>query len=469
VVRFWNPRGESVVARARRTAALSPLKVGRVGLSWRQRAQRDRRTAGHGPVPEDAAWTPARLLAVNLALLCALAALVVLLSTLLERVTQQVFFIAFILLTLFLVRRGSRLRRRGLDRLGRSVTAWAGATGCLVVVAGALSVGYVSFVPELFVFSAGWLLLLGVWKDLPVLVTGAVVLVVPAVWGAFVWDRSVVGAVVVVVVAGVYARAGAVRSGLFSALVVSGVVLVVVAAHQLTHARGDNGFDGSDLLAVTILLTVLCAVAELESWHHDWMVYATRLRGITGVVAIGLAVLAEQSQPIRSWTAATPMSAVARLAVAGAVAMIVLWVATVVRPMRPGGRLKVAAWTLVTIIELGTQLHAFSVTVLRWVAVVALAVWGLRVLRGGLRRSRAWLVVGGFAVLVVAAVPIVVSWPALWPLVLFVLAVATATAAALRLPERAFGIQPPDVPPSAAGEPDLPTAGGSGVRSPAVG
>lgn len=469
MVRFWDPRGESAVARARRTAALSPLKVGRVGLIWRQRAQRDRR-APAAPAMDDASWTTARLFAVNLALLCALGALVVLLSNLLERVTQQVFFVVFILLTLFLVRRGSRLRRRGLDRLGRSVTAWAGVTGCLVVVAGALALGYVSFVPELIVLSAAWLLLLGVWKDLPLLVTAAVVLVVPAVWGAFVWDRTLVGVVLILVVAGVYARAGSVHSGLFCALVVSGVVLAVAVAHQLSHARGANGFDGSDLLAVTILLTVLCAVGELESWHHDWLVYAARLRSITGVFAIGLALLAEQLHWIRSWTEATPMSAYARLALAGAVAMVVLWVATIGRPMRAGGRLKVAAWTLVTIVELGTQLHAFSTTVLRWVAVVALGVWGLRVLRSGLRRSRPWPVVAGFAVLVGAALPVVVSWPALWPLVLLVIAVATVAAAALRRPPGyEFDIQPPAARSDEDGEPDLPVGGRSEVRSPVVG
>src|SRR5262249_46948737 len=158
------------------------------------------------------------------------------------------FFVIFALLTLFLIRRGSRLRRRGLGRLGRSITAWAGVTGSLVIVSGALSLQLAAFVPELIALSAGWLLVLGVWKDLPVLVTAAVVLVVPITWGAFVWNRPLVGALLILVAAAAYARAGTVHRGLFGALVVSAVVLTTATTHQLTHAPGVVRFDGSDLL-----------------------------------------------------------------------------------------------------------------------------------------------------------------------------------------------------------------------------
>ncbi len=432
VTRLWSPRTESAVSRARRTAALSSLRLGRAGLARRQRTQRERR-APTALVPADAAWTTARLLAANLAVACLLGAVIALVSSLVEHVTRQVFVVVFALLTLFLIRRGSRLRRRGFERLGRSVTGWAGLTGSLVVVSGALALQLTSFVPELLALSAGWLLVLGVWKDLPVLVTAAVVLVVPVVWGAFVWDRSLVGAVLIVVAAGAYARVGTVHRALFGALVVSGVVVVTATVHQLTHAKGADGFDGSDLLAVTIVATCLAASGEVESWHEDWAAYGSTIRSVTAVSGIALAALVDQAAWARSWVAATPPSALARVVVGGVIAMIILWVVVTNRPVRPGGRLKIATWTLATVVLLGALTHAFSLGAVRWIAVAALAVWGLRAVRSGLRRSRAWTVAGGFAVVLGATVPVVVSLPGLLPLVLLLGAVGVATASVVVL------------------------------------
>jgi len=249
------------------------------------------------------------------------------------------------------------------------------------------------------------------------------------VWGAFVWDRPLLGAFLIVVAAGAYARAGKVHPTLFGALVVSAVLLVSVTVHQLTHAAGVNRFDGADLLAVTIVLVCLAATGEVESWHQDWMVYGATIRSITAVSAIALAALADQPGLIRSWAEATPPSALARVVVAGAVAMIVLWVIVTNRPVRPGGRLRIATWTLATMLLLGALTHAFSLGAIRWVAVVALAAWGLQAMRGGLRRSHAWSVLGGFAVILGATLPVALAQPGLAPLLLLLLAVATATGA----------------------------------------
>jgi hypothetical protein len=375
---------------------------------------------------------------------CLLAAVIVGLSSLVERVTPQVFVVIFVLLTLSLIRRGSRLRRRGLERLGRSITGWAGLSGSLVVVSGALALQLTSFVPELLGLSAGWLLVLGVWKDLPVLVTAAVVLVVPVVWGAFVWDRSLAGAVLIVVAAGAYARAGTPHRALFGALVVSAVVVAVAAVHQLTHARGADAFDGADLLVVTIVVACLAASAELESWHEDWGGYSATLRSVTAVAAIALAALVGQASWIRSRVAATPPSALARVVVAGVITMIILWVTVTSRPVRPGGRLKIATWTLATVVLLGALTRAFSLDAVRWVAVAALAVWGLRAVRSGLRRSRPWPVAGGFAVVLGATVPVVVALPGLGPLVLllFGVGVATAVLVVFSRPDGALALEP---------------------------
>jgi len=418
------------VARARRAAALSSLRAGSAGLARRQHARRDRRAPLEpgALVAADAAWTTARVLAANLAVVCLLAAVLVLMSSLVEHVTPQVFVVVFALLTLFLIRRGSRLRRRGLARLGRSITGWAGVTGSLVVVSGALAVQLTSFVPELLALSAGWLLLLGVWKDLPVLVTAAVALVVPVVWGAFVWDRSLAGAVLVVVAAAAYARAGTVHRVLFAALVVSAVVLLTATVHQLTHARAANGFDGSDLLAVTIVVACLAACGQVESWQEDWAGYGSTLRSVTAVSAVALAALVAQAAWIASWVAATPPSALARVELAGVITMIILWAVLTNRPVRPGGRLKIATWTLATVVLLGALTHAFSLEAVRWLGVAALALWGLRAVRSGLRQSRPWPVAGGFAVLLGATIPAVVPPRGLAPLALLLTAVGLATA-----------------------------------------
>lgn len=433
--RLWSPHTESAVARARRTAALSSLRAGRSGLTRWQRGQRDRRAplAPGTLVATDLSWTTARVLAANLAVLCLLAAVIVLVSSLVEHVTPQVFVVIFALLTLSLIRRGSRLRRRGLPRLGRSITGWAGVTGSLVVVSGALAVQLTAFVPELLALAAGFLLLLGVWKDLPVLVTAAVVLVVPVVWGAFVWGRSLVGALLIVVAAAAYARAGTVHRALFGALVVSGVVLLTATVHQLTHARGANAFDGSDLLAVTIVVACLGACGELESWREDWVGYGSTLRSVAAVSAVALAALVAQAAWVGSWVAAPPPSALARVVLAGVITMIVLWVVVTNRPVRPGGRLRVATWTLAIVVLLGALTHVFSLDAVRWLGVVALALWGLRAVRGGLRRSRPWSVAGGFAVVLGATVPVVVSLPGLVPLVLLLVAVGLATAVVVLL------------------------------------
>jgi hypothetical protein len=409
---------------------LSSLRAGSAGLARWQRAQRDRRAplAPGTLVAADASWTTARVLAANLAVVCLLAAVVVLFSSLVEHVTPQLFTVLFALLTLFLIRRGGRLRRRGLQRLGRSITGWAGVTGALVVVSGALALQLTFFVPELLALAAGWLLLLGVWKDLPVLVTAAVVLVVPIVWGAFVWDRSLVGALLIVVAAAAYARAGTVHHALFGALVVSAVVLLTATVHQLTHARGANAFDGSDLLAVTIVVSCLAAAGEAESWHEDWVAYGSTVRSVAAVSAIALAALVAQAAWVDSWVAVTPQSALARVALAGVITLIVLWVVVTNRPVRPGGRLKIATWTLATVVLLGALTHAFSIGAVRWLGVVALALWGLRAVRSGLRRSRPWSVAGGFALVLGATVPVVVPLPGLAPLVLLLFAVGLATA-----------------------------------------
>jgi hypothetical protein len=411
-------------------AALSSLRAGSAGLARRQHAQRDRRAplAPGTLVAADASWTTARLLAANLAVVCLLAAVIVLVSSLVEHVTRQVFVVVFALLTLSLVRRGSRLRRRGLDRLGRSITGWAGVTGSLVVVSGALAIQLTSFVPELLALSAGWLLLLGVWKDLPVLVTAAVVLVVPVVWGAFVWDRSLVGVLLIVVAAAAYARAGTVHRVLFGALVVSSVVLLTATVHQLTHARTANGFDGSDLLAVTIVAVCLAVAGEVESWHEDWAAYGSTVRSVAAVSAVTLAAVVAQASWVGSLVAATPPSALARVVLAGVITMIVLWAIVTNRPVRPGGRLKIATWTLATVVLLGALTHAFSLGAVRWFGVAALALWGLRAVRSGLRQSRPWSVAGGFAVVLGATVPVVVPLRGLVPLVLLLFAVGLATA-----------------------------------------
>jgi hypothetical protein len=415
------------VSRARRTAALSAVRLGRAGLARRQRAQRERAEPA-ALLRVDASWTTARLLAANLAVVCLLAAVIVLLSSLVEHVTRQVFVVVFALVTLFLIRRGSRLRQRGSERLGRSITAWAGVTGSLVVVCAALALQLTSFVPELIALSAGWLLLLGVWKDLPVLVTAALVLVVPVVWGAFVWDRSLVGAVLIVVSAGAYARAGAVHRALFGVLIVSAVVVVVATVHQFTHPRTADGLDGSDLLAVTMVAACLAASGELESWREDWIAYGSTMRSVAAVSAIALAALVAQAGWVGSVVAATPPSALARVVVVGVVAMIVLWVTVARRPVRPGGRLKITMWTLATVVLLGALTRAFSPDVVRWLAVTVLAVWGFRAVRNGLRRSRSWSVTGGFAVVLAATVPVVVSLSSLLPLVLLLFAVGVGTA-----------------------------------------
>jgi hypothetical protein len=431
------------VSRARRTAALSAVRLGRAGLARRQRTQRERMEPA-AVVRADTSWTTARLLAANLAVVCLLGAVIVLVSSLVEHVTRQVFVVIFALMTLFLVRRGSRLRRRGYERLGRSITAWAGVTGSLVVVSGALALQLTSFVPDLVALSAGWLLLLGVWKNLPVLVTAAVVLVVPVVWGAFVWDRSLVGAVLIVVAAWAYARSGTVHRALFGVLVVSAVVVVAAAVHQLTHARAADGFDGSDLLAVTIVVACLAASGELESWREDWAAYGSTVRSVGAVSAIVLAALVAQAGWVGSLIVATPPSALARVVVAGVVAMIILWVVVTNRPVRPGGRLKIATWTIATVVLLGALTRAFSLDAVRWIAVAALAVWGLRAVHNGLRRSRPWSVAGGFAVVLGATVPVVVAQPGLLPLVLLLLAVgvATATVAVLSRPDGAAVLGP---------------------------
>jgi hypothetical protein len=349
-----------------------------------------------------------------------------------------VFVVIFALLTLFLIRRGSRLRRRGFERLGRSITAWAGLTGSLVVVSGVLALQLTSFVPELLALSAGWLLLLGVWKDLPVLVTAALAMVIPVVWGAFVWDRSLVGAVLIVVSAAAYARAGTIHRALFGVLVVSAVVVVAAAVHQLTHARAVDGFDGSDLLAVTIVVACVAASGELESWRADWTAYGATIRSVAAVSAIALAALVARAGLVDSWIAASPPPALARVVVVGVVAMIVLWVTVTRRPVRPGGRLKIATWTLATVVLLGALTRAFSLDGVRWLAVAALAVWGLRAVRNGLRRSRPWSVAGGFAVVLVATVPGVASLPGLLPLVVLFFAVGVVTAVVV-VPGRSDG------------------------------
>jgi hypothetical protein len=108
--------------------------------------------------------------------------------------------------------------------------------------------------------------------------------------------------------------------------------------------------------------------------------------------------------------------------------MIILWVVITNRPVRPGGRLKIAIWTLSTVVLLGAVTHAFSLDAVRWVAVAALAVWGLRAVRNGLRRSRPWSVAGGLAVVLGATAPVVVPLGGLLPLVLLLVAVGVATA-----------------------------------------
>jgi hypothetical protein len=132
---------------------------------------------------------------------------------------------------------------------------------------------------------------------------------------------------------------------------------------------------------------------------------------------------------IRSWADATPPSALARVVVAGAITMIVLWVIVTNRPVRPGGRLRIATWTIATMLLLGALTHAFSLGAIRWVAAVALAVWGLQAMRAGLRRSHPWSVLGGFAVVLGAALPMVLSRQGLVPVMLLLLVIATATGA----------------------------------------
>jgi hypothetical protein len=425
----WKPGRDSAVARARRTVSLSTVRAGLAGLS---RHQRSRGAVPPGP-PPDAAWNTARLLAANLAVLSALTAVVLVVAGVLPDVTRQVYFVIFILLTLFLLRRGARLRRRGLERLGRSLTAWAGVTGVLVVVAGALTVGLTRFLPELLAVSAGWLLVLGVWTDLAALVTAAVVLVVPVVWGAFVWDRSLVGAVLIVVAAGAYARSGTARPALFGAVVVAGVLVAAAAVHELVHPRGVLAFDGADLLAVVIILAALAAAGEVESWRADWLALGTVVRTVTTAAALVLAALAARPGAVEGWAETAPAAAIPRIVVAGVVVMIALWVTVLRRPVRPGGRLRIGAWTLAAVLLFGALSDAYSLDVVRWAAVAALAIWGLRAVRNGLRRSRAWSVAGGFAVLLGATLPIVAPQGGLVPVVLLLVAIAAAGAAVVML------------------------------------
>jgi hypothetical protein len=159
---------------------------------------------------------------------------------------------------------------------------------------------------------------------------------------------------------------------------------------------------------------------------------------VAAVSAIALAALVAQAGLVDSWIAATPPPALARVVVAGVVAMIVLWVTVTRRPVRPGGRLKIATWTVATVVLLGALTRAFSLDAVRWLAVAALAVWGFRAVRNGLRRSRPWSVAGGFAVVLIATVPGVVSLPGLLPLVVLFLAIGVVTVVVV-VPGRADG------------------------------
>lgn len=417
----WNPRSESPKSRARRTASLTLLRTGIAGLARLQRTRPGDSSAV--ALGRDAAWTTARILAANLVVLCVLGAVTTLVSDLLGHLTQQAFAVLFAVLSLVLIRRGSQLRRRGLERLGRSITAWAGFTGCLVVVSVVLALGLSQFVPELLAVAAGWLLVLGIWKDLAVLVTAAVAAVVPIAWGAFVWHRSLVGAVLILAAAGMFARTGTVYRRLFAALVASGLLVVMVSVHQLTHAYGA-AFDGSDLLALTVVLTCLVAASETESWRADWAVYAAIIRATASAAAILLAALAAVPGRVESWVASTPTAALARVMFAGILVMVAVWVSVSSRPVAPGGRLKVAAWSVVVMVLLGALIHAYSAAACRWLAIGALTVWGFHTVRSGLRRSRRWNVVAGFGVVFGATLPVVAPGYGLVPVALLLLAVA---------------------------------------------
>jgi uncharacterized membrane protein len=133
---------------------------------------------------------------------------------------------------------------------------------------------------------------------------------------------------------------------------------------------------------------------------------------------------------------------VARVAVAGIVVIIVVWSVVMSRPATPGGRLKIAAWTLAIVALLGTLVHAYDGRAVRWLAVGVLAIWGLRAIYNGLHRPQAWAVIGGFVVIFVAALPLVVPRQGLVPLALLLVAVAGAGTAVLMLSRPAESTAP---------------------------
>jgi hypothetical protein len=441
----WTPQREPAVARARRTAALSAARL------VKARFARPRRAGSEPPPVLDGEWTTARIVAANIAVLSGLAAVIVLVASVLEQLARPLYFTVFVLLTMLLMQWGGRLRRRGLERLGRSVTAWAGLTGALVAVSAVLTLELTRFVPELIAVAAAWLLVLGVWKNLAVLVTASVLLTLPMVWGAFVWNRSLIPAVLILVAAGGYARTGAVHRVLFGAVVVCGLVLGVATGHQLTHALGDTAVDGSDLLVLLIALAVLAAAADLESWRADWAAYGAVLRFVTAAVVLVLAAAAASPGQVETWVAQAPAASLPRVTVAGTAALIATWAVMLQRPSVPGGRLRLAAWTVAVVATIGAVNHAYGTGVVRWVAVVALAAWGLRTVRAGLRRSHPWAVLVGFLVVFAAVLPPTAARPGLTPLVLLLTGVAAAGAAVVMLARGRDGaVEVPALPGPAA-------------------
>ncbi len=103
------------MTQARRAVSLSAVRAALAGLSRQQQIQ--------GSATRDTEWTTARLLAANIVVLSALTAVVLVVAEVLTDVTRQAYFVIFVLLTVFLLCRGRRLRRRGLELLGRSHAA----------------------------------------------------------------------------------------------------------------------------------------------------------------------------------------------------------------------------------------------------------------------------------------------------------------------------------------------------------
>lgn len=391
--------------RTRRRAALLAVRLGERGLS-QHHVRMPGRTPGV-PLSLRPDWSPERLVAAHLSLAAALSAVLLLASAHLDLLGSATLAVLFAVLTTTLIRRGSGLRRTGADRLGRAVTSWAALTGSVAVVSSASALHVATFVPELLALCAAWLVVLAVWKRVPVVMLLATLLVGPILWGATVWGRTSAGAVVLVVAGYVYARSGRVLPTLFFSVVLHASLVAVVLAHQLTQP--GSAVNGADLLTGVATAGVIVAAGVAESWYPDWPTYGLILRRVGTAAALGLSGLATFPGVAGRVVESTDRAALPWITTGVVIVWVIVWVTISNRPVRQGGKASVAVWTGIAIVVLAGLTGALHPAAIQGIGIAVVLGWGIVTIRRGLTAGAARHTAGGFGLLALAVLPTTVG------------------------------------------------------------